>query len=150
MQITNSKIFWPLCGIALLVVIFFSFFFSRNKSSSVCCTYFSFRNTTIDLSNAEAFFHSIYNRTVCSQLHFSFSTFNSFLAGLGRNEVYVACCFSQTDNLNQLGKHYSRVRNKRTPLNKHSPWIIWQKQYAQPLEQTQPPLKQQIISIFYT
>ena len=23
---------------------------------------------------------------------------------------------------------YSRVRNKRTPLNKHSPWNIWQKQ----------------------
>ena len=22
---------------------------------------------------------------------------------------------------------YSRVRNKRTPLNKHSPWNIWQK-----------------------
>ena len=25
-------------------------------------------------------------------------------------------------------KKYSRVRNKRTPLNKHSPWNIWQKQ----------------------
>ena len=24
--------------------------------------------------------------------------------------------------------NYSRVRNKRTPLNKHSPWNIWQKQ----------------------
>ena len=23
------------------------------------------------------------------------------------------------------GLHYSRVRNKRAPLNKHSPWNIW-------------------------
>ena len=29
---------------------------------------------------------------------------------------------------------YSRLWNKRSPLNKHSPWNIWQKQQTQPLE----------------
>ena len=39
--------------------------------------------------------HSIYIRTVSSQLFFIFGTFNSFLAGLGRNQVHGACCSVQ-------------------------------------------------------
>ena len=37
----------------------------------------------------------IYIRTVSSYLLYSFGTFNSFLTGVGRNRVYVACCSAQ-------------------------------------------------------
>ena len=40
--------------------------------------------------------HSIFIKTVRHKLLFSFGTFDSFLAGLGRNRVYRACCSAQT------------------------------------------------------
>ena len=45
--------------------------------------------------NSETCFHpahSIYSRTVETNPHFSFGKFLSFLAGLGRNQKYGACC----------------------------------------------------------
>ena len=52
--------------------------------------------------------HSIYIRTVGFQLIFNFGTFNSFLAGLGRNQVYGAVHVALTKwsktSLNQFGK----------------------------------------------
>ena len=39
---------------------------------------------------------SIYVRTVSSQILFTIGTVNSFLAGIDRNQVYVACYFART------------------------------------------------------
>ena len=41
-------------------------------------------------------FHGTYIRTVSSQLHFSFDTFDPFLPGPGKNGKYGARWFAQT------------------------------------------------------
>ena len=62
---------------------------------------------SIEIGNAllkEANRHSIYIRIVSSLRIFSFGTFNSFQAGLGRNQVYGAFCYAQMvqTSLNQF------------------------------------------------
>ena len=93
MQITNSKIFWPLCGIALLVVIFFSFSLETNRPRSVALI--SALGTQQQTFQMQKHFFTAYiiGQYALSYTLASVSTFNSFLAGLGRNRVYVACCF---------------------------------------------------------
>ena len=49
--------------------------------------------------------HSIYIRTVRTQLLFNLGTFDSFLAGLDRNRVYCACCSAK---MAQKPVYYSR------------------------------------------
>ena len=50
------------------------------------------------------FFYSIYFWTARPYLLFYFGTFDSFLAGLGRNQVYGACTNDQYTSLNQFSK----------------------------------------------
>ena len=78
----------------------------------------------------------------------TFSVFDPFLAWkwqYGILQIKIGCLiflhsfwfFSSSKSLFLTSKtsntalpnilKYSRVRNKRTPLNKHSPWNIWQK-----------------------
>ena len=82
--------FWGFLSYLITTVmgLFYKLFFSQFGLWTIFV--FSLkRETTLErLTNR----YSTYIRTVSSQLFFSFDTFISFLASLGRNWLYSACC----------------------------------------------------------